>query len=60
LGLPSHREERSAARACVQGRPDGCLGALVLVAEGLGRLQSGVGRMNLAASDASVAVRLDA
>jgi hypothetical protein len=44
----------------VQGRPDGFRGALILAAEDLGRLQLAVGQMNLAASDASVAVRLGA
>jgi hypothetical protein len=44
----------------VQGRPDGFRGALILAAEDLGRLQSGAGPMNLAASDALAAVRLGA
>ena len=44
----------------MQDRPDGCRGALILAAEGLARLQSGAGRMNLAAWDAWADVRRDA
>jgi hypothetical protein len=44
----------------VLGHLDGCLDVLVLAAEDRGRLQLGVGRMNLAASDALADVRRDA
>jgi hypothetical protein len=44
----------------VQDRPGGCLDALILAAEDLGRLQSGADRMNLAVWDALAVVRRDA
>jgi hypothetical protein len=52
--------EHSADLACEKAHRGGCLDVLALAAEGLARRRLGVDRMNLAAWDASVAVRQDA